>query len=93
MPQFTLVLVVILFAAACTTRVEYTREVPAEGVLDINTATAADLEHLPGIGPGTASAVIRHRTEYGDFRRREHLLLVPGISEARYRAAFGSLPR
>jgi competence ComEA-like helix-hairpin-helix protein len=92
MPQLTIILAVILFATSCTTRVEYgpaAAEVPDA----INTAAAADLERLPGIGPKTASAVIRHREEYGAFRRREHLLLVPGISEARYRAAFPSTAR
>ncbi|QQS32565.1 MAG: helix-hairpin-helix domain-containing protein [Acidobacteriota bacterium] len=93
MPQLAIILAVILFTASCTTRVEYTGVSPAEAVIDVNTAAAADLERLPGIGPKTAAAIISHRTEYGAFRRREHLLLVPGISERRYRATLAPAAR
>lgn len=81
-----------LILVSCTTRVEYS-PAAAEDPSDINTAAAADLERLPGIGARTAAAVIGHRSEYGAFRRREHILLVPGVSEARYRAAFPSAAR
>ncbi|HEX8070543.1 MAG TPA: helix-hairpin-helix domain-containing protein [Pyrinomonadaceae bacterium] len=53
-------------------------------LININTATSAELERLPGIGPGLAARIIAHRTRYGPFRRAEHLLIVPGISERRY---------
>lgn len=92
MPQLTIILAIILFATSCTSRVEYS-PAAAEDPSGINTAAAADLERLPGIGARTAAAVIGHRSEYGAFRRREHILLVPGVSEARYRAAFPSAAR
>jgi competence ComEA-like helix-hairpin-helix protein len=53
--------------------------------IDINTATRGELEQLPGIGEALASRIIEHREKYGRFRRLEHLLLVRGISERRYR--------
>jgi len=60
------------------------REPNAAPRLDINTATSAELERLPGIGPGFATRIIAHRERYGPFRRVEHLLIVPGISERRF---------
>ncbi len=52
--------------------------------VNINTATRAELEPLPGIGAGLAARIIAHRTRYGPFRRAEQLLIVPGISERRF---------
>jgi competence ComEA-like helix-hairpin-helix protein len=54
--------------------------------ININTASANELETLPGIGKGLAARIIEHRTEYGPFRRPEHLIMVRGISDARFRA-------
>jgi competence ComEA-like helix-hairpin-helix protein len=53
-------------------------------LININTATTTDLDRLPGIGPGLAARIVEHRTRYGPFRRTEHLLIVPGISERRF---------
>jgi len=79
----------IIFAAvsACSTRVEYDRPAPqfrGTGSININTASAAELEELPGIGRTTADTIIAFRNENGPFRRVEHLLLIRGISEARF---------
>jgi competence ComEA-like helix-hairpin-helix protein len=52
--------------------------------ININTATRAELESLPGIGAGLATRVIEHRERYGPFRRVEHLIIVRGISERRF---------
>lgn len=53
------------------------------GKLDLNTATAAQLEELPGIGPATAAAIIDHRERNGPFRSIEGLLDVRGIGPAK----------
>lgn len=47
--------------------------------LDLNTANAAQLEQLPGVGPVTAAAIIAWRTEHGRFTRVEELQEVDGI--------------
>ena len=54
--------------------------------INLNTATAAELEKLPGIGATRAQAIIEHREKFGAFRKAEHLLLVRGIGERRLRA-------
>ena len=48
--------------------------------IDLNTATAAELEQLPGVGPGTASQIIRFREQSGPIRRPEDLLAIPRIT-------------
>lgn len=47
--------------------------------VNVNTASAADLERLPGIGPTLARRIVEHRETRGLFRRMEDLLEVKGI--------------
>lgn len=58
----------------------------ASGPVDLNTADAALLETLPGIGPATAAAIIDHRERHGPFASVEGLLEVRGIGEAKLAA-------
>jgi competence protein ComEA len=53
------------------------------GVVNVNTASAAELEELPGVGPATAEAIIAHRDEHGPFTSVDDLLDVRGIGEAK----------
>ena len=53
--------------------------------ISINRATRAELEKLPGIGMALAGRIVEHRERYGAFRRPEHLIIVRGISERRFR--------
>ena len=55
-------------------------------LININTASANELETLPGIGKGLAERIIEHRARFGPFRRTEHLIIVRGISDRRFRA-------
>lgn len=55
----------------------------AGGKLDLNTATAEQLDELPGVGPATASAILDERKRRGRFSSVEDLLDVPGIGEAK----------
>ena len=49
--------------------------------ININTATAAQLEALPGIGARTAQAIVDHRQKNGGFKKIEELMNVKGIGE------------
>ena len=76
-----------LSITACSTRVEYMPTntiVAAPTAININTATAEELEKLPHIGRKTAENIVQFRTENGPFRRTEHLLQIRGISEKRF---------
>lgn len=57
----------------------------AGNAININTASKTELEKLPNIGEKTAENIIEHREKYGDFRKPEHLLLVRGISDKKFR--------
>jgi competence protein ComEA len=50
--------------------------------LNINTASLAELDALPGIGPAKARAILRYREEHGDFATIEGLAGVPGLTRA-----------
>jgi competence protein ComEA len=56
---------------------------PAAGSrVDLNAATAAELDALPGIGPVLAQRIVDHRTRNGPFRSVDQLDDVPGIGPA-----------
>lgn len=55
----------------------------ASGPINVNTAPAAELEELPGVGPTTAQAIIDHREQHGPFASVDDLLDVRGIGEAK----------
>lgn len=52
------------------------------GKVDLNRASAAELESLPGIGPARARAIVRWREAQGRFWNFDDLLAVPGIGPA-----------
>lgn len=55
----------------------------AVGLIDVNGATAAQLQALPGIGPSLATAIVAYRTEHGPFGSLDELEEVPGIGPAK----------
>lgn len=57
----------------------------APGTVNVNTATAADLERLPGVGPVLARRIVEFREANGLFRRLEDLQEVQGIGPKLYR--------
>ncbi len=50
-------------------------------VVNLNTATVAQLETLPGVGPALAARIIEHRQKSGGFKKIEELMNVKGIGE------------
>jgi comEA protein len=55
----------------------------ATGPVDLNRATAEQLDALPGVGPATAQAILDYRAQHGRFRTVEELLEVRGIGESK----------
>lgn len=62
-------------------------EIPADplpaatpGPVNVNTATAAELEALPDIGPTIAGRIVEYRTQHGPFQSLEELEVIEGIS-------------
>jgi competence protein ComEA len=51
--------------------------------IDLNAATAEELDVLPGVGPATATAIVAYREEHGRFGSVEELLEVRGIGDAK----------
>lgn len=51
--------------------------------LSLATATADELDELPGVGPVTAQSILDYRTEHGPFRSVDDLDAVPGIGPTR----------
>lgn len=87
----TLAALGVLAPALAPSTVHAQRQAPAveapasaEGVVNIQTASAEELQRLPGIGPSKAAAIIAFR-ERTAFRRVEDILRVRGIGRATFR--------
>jgi competence protein ComEA len=53
--------------------------------ININTASAEELERLPDIGPVLAGRIIEHRRKHGPFKRPQDIVVVRGLSAKLYR--------
>ena len=56
----------------------------SSALVNINSATQAELETLPGIGPSTAAKIIDYRNKNGDFKNIEDIMNVSGIGESKF---------
>lgn len=88
----TLLLLICLFLTACsaendTKQILSTENLNQTGkpVVNINSASVEDLEKLPHIGRQTAENIVKQRENFGKFRKPEHLLLIRGISDKKFR--------
>ena len=90
-PHLISVLIVCCLFVSCSKNdakqvfAQKTPQTVSETAININTATAETLEKLPNIGAKKAEEIIKHREKYGAFRKLEHLMLVRGISDRRFR--------
>ena len=57
---------------------------PTVSAVNLNTATAQQLETLPGIGPRTAQRIIEYREKNGPFKKVEDLMNIQGIGEKNF---------
>lgn len=85
-------LVILCFLPGCSKQKEVKQVLPIQNqiltsasAINVNTASAEELEKLPRIGAVLARKIVEHREKYGKFHKPEHLLLVDGISDSRFR--------
>lgn len=84
-------LILCVFHVSCDKKAAQTPFAPennikiAENAVNINTASAAELEKLPNVGAKLAQKIVEHREKYGRFRKPADLILVPGVSDERFR--------
>ncbi len=55
----------------------------AAGPVDLNSATVAQLDALPGIGPSTAAAIVAYRDKHGPFKSIDGLLEIKGLGASK----------
>ena len=56
---------------------------PSEKI-NLNSATAEQLQSIPGIGPVTAKSIVEYRTKVGKFNKIEEIINVKGIGEKKF---------
>lgn len=74
----------LLAALILTTGPAFAAASTPAGKVNLNTATASQLEDLPGIGPSLAARIVDHRQKNGAFKSVEEVLAVKGIGEKNF---------
>ncbi len=87
-----LLLIIFSFLFACSRQKNTKQILPienqvqiSESTININLASAPELEKLPRIGAKTAQAIVEHREKFGKFRKPEYVMFVQGVSDKRFR--------
>lgn len=73
-PIITLVLIAVAAGAIAA-------DVDSKGVVNVNTASADELQYLPQVGPALAGRILEFRETNGPFKGVEELIAVRGIGE------------
>ena len=79
--KFPRIFIFILLITALTTAA-FAAEVP--GVVNINTADAAQLSMLPRVGARAAQQIVDYRTQHGSFHKAADLMQVKGFGQKRF---------
>ena len=69
----------LITAAAPAQAAQWNETLASSRTVDVNTADAAELERLPGVGPALARRIVEDRKLHGPFGAPEELTRVPGI--------------
>ena len=73
-----------VFAQAKAPAPRGAKAAPTTAVVNINTASAAELDSLPGIGAKTAARIVEYRQKNGPFKKVEELMNVRGVGEKNF---------
>jgi competence protein ComEA len=90
MTRTTIAVLMMLALGVATAAAQGSGRAPAaaketiETPVNLNTATAAQLEMLPGVGPATAQRIMEYRQKSGGFKKVEELMNIRGIGEASF---------
>ncbi|MGB9242038.1 MAG: helix-hairpin-helix domain-containing protein [Candidatus Acidiferrales bacterium] len=82
-PRIEITLLIIVIVLSLCSNVALAQKTPPTQPINLNTATIAQLETLPGIGPNTAKSIVDFRNHSGPFQRIEDLLAIKGISKSK----------
>jgi comEA protein len=81
----------LLAVLVLTTGTAFAAPAAPAGKVNLNTATVAQLEELPGIGPALAARIVEHRQKNGAFKSVEDVMAVKGIGEKNFAKIQGYL--
>ena len=81
--QFIVLIALMLASIAGSALADSASAAPA-GVVNINTADAAQLSYLPRVGVKAAQRIIDYRTQHGAFHKTTDLMQVKGFGEKRF---------
>ncbi|MEM1179348.1 MAG: helix-hairpin-helix domain-containing protein, partial [Acidobacteriota bacterium] len=81
----TLVHLFLLFGLAVQVAPAMAAPSTVPGVVNVNTAGAAELAYLPRVGPSLAERIVAFRKENGELQKAEDLILIRGIGEKTFR--------
>jgi len=76
----SLLLCFLIFCSAATV---LAKKKPPTHPINLNSASAAELQQVPGIGPSTADKILEMRKSYGAFKSVDDLLAIKGIGPKR----------
>jgi competence ComEA-like helix-hairpin-helix protein len=79
-PRLRACSLLLLCCSLLVARAAIGKKIPPTAPLDLNTASAAQLAQVPGIGAATVKAIVQFREKSGPFERIEDLLAIRGIS-------------
>ena len=80
--MYALSCAVLLYISGASAITQAEADAHAAGVVNLNTATAAELERLPRVGPARAQAILALRAKLTQFAKVEQLLRVKGIGRS-----------
>jgi len=83
-PYKFIVLIALVIVSIAGSALADTASAAPSGVVNINTADAAQLSYLPRVGAKAAQRIIEYRTQHGAFHKTTDLMQVKGFGEKRF---------